>query len=44
MLTTDELLNVTAGSVSWGLFSTITGIVVFLIGVVDGFLRPLKCR
>ncbi len=44
MLTTEELLNVSAGAVSWGFITAMTGIIVFLIGVVDGYLRPLKCR
>ena len=44
MLTAEELLNVSAGAVSWGFITAITGLVVFLIGVVDGYLRHLKCR
>lgn len=44
MLTTDELLNISAGAVSWGLVATIAGAIVFIIGVIDGYIRPLKCR
>lgn len=44
MLTTEELLNINAGAVSWGLVSVIAGAVVFIIGLIDGYIRPLKCR
>ena len=43
MLTKEELLEVKAGA-SWGVIATITGIVVFIVGVIDGYLRPLKCN
>lgn len=44
MLTTEELLDINAGAVSWGLVAAIAGAVVFIIGVIDGYIRPLKCR
>ncbi len=44
MLTKEELLNINGGAISWTLAGTIGGIIVFLIGVVDGYLRPLRCR
>lgn len=41
-LTKEELKDVNGGGV--GAYLVISGIVVFVIGVIDGFLRPLKCR
>ena len=42
-LTNKELESVNGG-VAAATYLIITGAVVFLIGVVDGFIRPLKCR
>ncbi len=44
MLTTEELLQVNGGAISWGLVSVLAGAIVFIIGVIDGYIRPLKCR
>ncbi len=45
MLTDNELLTVIGGSASgFSLGAIIGGIATFIIGVVDGFLRPLKCN
>ena len=39
----EELINIKGGAnwVAWGIGSTL---VSFLIGLVDGYLRPLKCN
>jgi len=42
-LTNNELMNVYGGFSALGVMSIIGGI-VFLIGLLDGFVRPLKCR
>lgn len=40
----EELLNIEGGSISvWGAIG-IGAAVVFAIGVIDGFFRPLKCN
>lgn len=39
-----ELMNVEGGKGMGGLLLVLGGIVVFLIGVVDGIYRPLKCN
>ena len=44
LLTKEELLDINGGAISWTLFSSIAGAIIFLVGVVDGYLRPLKCR
>lgn len=38
----DELMNVSGGGFGLGLL--IGAGVVFLIGVIDGYMRPLKCN
>ena len=44
MLEKDELLKINGGAVSAGVVALISGIVVFIIGVIDGYVRPLPCR
>ncbi len=39
-----ELMKVNGGGISFGLGLLISAGIVFLIGVVDGFVRPLKCN
>lgn len=43
-LTKNELLEVTGGSVNWTAISVIGTIVSFIAGIVDGYLRPIKCN
>ena len=43
-LTEQELTLVEGGAISFGLIAAITAGVTFLIGVVDGIVRPLRCR
>ena len=45
MLTEKELIKVTGGEASsLGIGAIIGGIATFIIGVIDGFLRPLSCH
>lgn len=39
-----ELMNISGGGFKFGIAAIIGGIVTFLIGVVDGYLRPLSCN
>ncbi|MBQ8871390.1 MAG: hypothetical protein IJ018_01425 [Bacilli bacterium] len=39
-----ELKNIKGGSVSVGTILAIGAGIVFLVGIVDGFVRPLKCN
>ena len=39
-----ELLEVQGGGFSFGLGLIICAGIAFIIGVVDGFVRPLKCN
>ena len=38
-----ELMNIEGGITTWGVIG-IGAAVVFAIGVIDGFFRPLKCN
>lgn len=37
-----ELYNIKGGGYAW--YLVLGGVVTFLIGVIDGYFRPLKCR
>lgn len=39
-----ELKQITGGAFSFGMALIIGGLATFIIGVVDGFVRPLRCR
>jgi hypothetical protein len=43
-LDNEDLKKINAGGISFGLGLAIAGAVVFIIGVVDGFVRPLRCN
>lgn len=43
-LTEQELTLIEGGAISFGLIAGIAAAVTFLIGVVDGIVRPLRCR
>lgn len=44
ILNKKELLQVSGGGISMGLLTLIGAGIVFLIGVIDGYVRPLKCN
>ena len=44
VLETEELSNITGGGISYGIFAVIGGAIAFVIGVIDGYLRPLSCN
>ena len=41
-LTNNELLNITGGGLS--LLAGIGALFTFIIGVIDGYIRPEKCK
>lgn len=41
-LTTRELKKVKGGGI--GGYILIGGIIIFIIGIIDGYIRPLKCN
>lgn len=44
MLTKQELKNITGGEITLAAGCLIAGGIVFLIGIIDGYLRPLACK
>lgn len=44
LLTKEELLKVNGGAINWTAISIIGSIVTFITGLVDGYLRPIKCH
>lgn len=40
----DELIKINGGGMNVGLGLLIGAGVVFIIGLIDGFVRPLKCN
>ncbi len=40
----DAELKVISGGINYGIIALLGGLIVFIIGFVDGFTRPLKCR
>ncbi len=39
-----ELKNIKAGAIHWGVVGLIGGIIAFVVGVVDGYTNPSRCR
>ena len=43
VLNKKELLNINGGISAWGIAGIVGGI-IFIIGVIDGYVRPLGCQ
>lgn len=43
-LTDNELKNISGGGISIGAILGIGACITFLIGLIDGIIRPLKCN
>lgn len=43
-LQNEELTNVVGGGIKFGIAAVVGGIITFVIGVIDGYLRPLSCN
>lgn len=44
MLSNEELELIDGGAVRWSIGLAIGSIITVLIGIIDGYLRPLKCN
>lgn len=42
-LNNEELKNINGG-ISFGILALLGGAITFIIGILDGLTRPLKCR
>lgn len=43
-LTNEELMTIDGGAIKAGLIAGLIAGVTFIIGVIDGIFRPLKCN
>ena len=43
-LNKNELLNIHGGGVSLGLLALIGAGIIFVIGMIDGYVNPIKCN
>ena len=43
-LTINELKNIRAGAVSGWVVAAVSAAITFIIGILDGYVRPFKCR
>ena len=43
-ISNNELKSIKAGAIHWGIVAIIGGIITFVVGVIDGFTNPSKCR
>lgn len=43
-LTKNEMCSVTGGAVKWGVVALVSGAIVLIVGILDGFTNPMKCH
>lgn len=44
MLSNNELCEINAGAAKWSIGLVVGAVVSFIVGVIDGFVRPLGCN
>lgn len=44
MLEKNDLLNIYGGAIDFAVVGVVVAAVIFVIGVIDGIVRPLSCR
>lgn len=40
----NELYNITGGAIKYGVWAIAGGLITLIVGIIDGFLRPLSCN
>lgn len=43
-LTNDEMHLVNGGAAKWGVVALISGAIVLIVGILDGFTNPTRCN
>ena len=43
-LTNNEMYSVEGGAAKWGVVALISGAIVLIVGILDGFTNPTKCN
>lgn len=44
MIIKDKELNDIVGGVNWSILAGLSVIVTMIVGIIDGYVRPLKCN
>lgn len=44
ILNDKELNNISGGGISWSIIAGIGMLITLIVGVADGYVRPLKCN
>jgi len=44
MLTKEEMISVVGGNINWSMWSFVGAGIALFAGIVDGFLRPIRCN
>lgn len=44
VLTKEELNTIEGGGVKIGFFAALGGFITLVVGIIDGYLRPLSCN
>lgn len=40
----DEMKTINGGGVNFGIVIAIGSLVSFIVGIIDGYIRPIKCN
>lgn len=40
----EELETINGGAIKWGILAGIGGFTTFIMGIIDGYINPQKCR
>ena len=44
VLKNEELINTSGGAIKYGVYGLIGAAITFILGMIDGYLRPLACN
>jgi lactobin A/cerein 7B family class IIb bacteriocin len=44
MLNNNELIEIKGGAINWAILGAAGAAITFIIGLIDGYVRPLKCH
>ena len=44
VLSQEELYNTQGGGLKIGFFAILGGVITFVVGLIDGYIRPLSCN
>ena len=44
VISTEEQMNTYGGAIKYAVFGIIGALISFVAGIIDGYMRPLKCN